>query len=149
MTGQTRLLLAAEDSEAHRLVLSRIMEEVRGADGVGVDLRFVGNGIELLAYLASEHLDRPRPDLIMLDLHMPSMGGMEALQRLRRDEQLRAIPVVIMSSADTPSNIDEAYASGANAFLVKHGSHAILLEQMRAFSAFWLETARLPGRRAD
>ncbi len=142
-----RVLLAAEDSEAHRFVLSRIMAEIGRDRPVPVGLRFVNNGVELLDYLVAgdDDEDHPRPDLILLDLLMPAMGGMETLQRLRSDERFRTIPVVIMSSSDTAANVEEAYTRGANAFLVKQGSHASLLGQMRAFSAFWLEAARLPG----
>ncbi len=144
-----RLLLAAEDSEAQRFVLSRIMEEIGRDRPIPVGLRFVENGVELLDYLAAgDDDDHPRPDLILLDLLMPAMGGMETLQRLRSDDRFRTIPVVIMSSSDTPAHVEEAYTLGANAFLVKQGRHASLLRQMRAFSAFWLEAARLPGQDA-
>ena len=145
-----RVLLAAEDSEAQRFVLSRIMEEIGRDRPIPVGLRFVKNGVELLDYLVAGDDDdeHPRPDLILLDLLMPAMGGMETLQRLRSDDRFRTIPVVIMSSSDTPAHVEEAYTLGANAFLVKQGSHASLLRQMRAFSAFWLEAARLPGMEA-
>ena len=152
--SERRLLLAAEDSEAHRLVLSRIMSEVGRADAIGIDLRVVRNGVQLLDYLdrpadgtdaAGADEARPWPDLILLDLHMPAMGGMETLGRLRDDPRLRAIPVVIMSSSDTPAHIDAAYALGDNAFLVKLGDRAALLEQMQSFSSFWLRAAKLPS----
>ena len=147
-----RVLLAAEDSAAQRFVLSRIMAEIGRDRPVPIGLRLVTNGVELLDYLAAgdddQDEDHPRPDLILLDLLMPEMGGMETLQRLRSDDRFRTIPVVIMSSSDTPAHVEEAYTSGANAFLVKQGSHAALLGQMRTFSAFWLEAAKLPGPQA-
>ena len=145
-----RVLLAAEDSEAHRFVLSRIMDEVGRNRPVPVGLRFVGNGVELLDYLIAGNDDAFffLCYVFLRDLHMPAMGGMETLRRLRSDDRFRRIPVVIMSSSDKLSHVEDAYTHGANAFLVKQGSHASLLEQMRAFSAFWLEAAKLPGSEA-
>ena len=138
-----RTLLAAEDSEAHRLVLSRIMGEVGRTDNVSLDLHFVDNGLALLDWL--DDPTRPRPDLVLLDLHMPGLGGIDALRRLRDRPDTHAIPVVILSSSDKPSHVASAYDAGANAFLVKLGDREALLSQMRAFAAFWLGVAKLPG----
>lgn len=143
MTALRRTLLAAEDSEAHRLVLSRIMGEVDRSAGIGLDLHFVENGLALLEWL--DDAARPRPDLVLLDLHMPRLGGLEALRRLRGRPDGKSLPVVILSSSDKASHIDNAYQAGANAFLIKLGDHNALLAQMRAFAAFWLGVAKLPG----
>jgi CheY-like chemotaxis protein len=148
MTGSTarRRILVAEDNQAHQLVLRRVMRDVR--PGAPPDLSFVDNGQELIDHLAAAEAAAPSPDVILLDLHMPGLSGMETLRILRDDERWRAIPVVILSSSDQAKHIDEAYLGGANAYLVKLGDRAELTEQMRRFAEFWLDTALLPGRHA-
>ena len=144
--ARPRRILVAEDNEAHRLVLRRVMRDARpGAPRE----RVVGaNGRDL-----RDHLDAlvpgpeaTPPDLILLDLHMPGLSGIDTLRTLRAGEHWSTIPVVILSSSDQARHIDAAYLEGANAYLVKLGDRGELTEQMRRFAAFWLDTALLPGR---
>ena len=144
--GRTRRILVAEDNDAHRLVLRRVMHDITGQ--TRIELAFVADGHELLARLGQNLSDaEPPPDVILLDLHMPGLSGIETLRSLRLDPKLKAIPVVILSSSDKTRHIDEAYLSGANAYLVKLGDRAELTEQMRRFASFWLDTALLPAIR--
>lgn len=141
-----RHILIAEDNPAHQLVLRRVMRDAR--PDTPPELTFVGNGQEILDHLAAADPAAPAPDVILLDLHMPGLSGMETLRALREDGRWRAIPVVILSSSDHARHIDEAYLGGANAYLVKLGDRTELTEQMRRFAEFWLDTALLPGRGA-
>ena len=141
---RSRRVLVAEDNDAHRLVLRRVMHDVVGR--TPFELAFVADGHELLRRLRSDALKTERPpDVILLDLHMPGLSGLETLRSLRLDPRLKAIPVVILSSSDKSRHIDEAYLNGANAYLVKLGDRAELTEQMRRFASFWLDTALLPA----
>jgi two-component system response regulator len=83
--------------------------------------------------------------LVLLDLHMPEMGGIETLNAMRADRALRALPVIVFSSSERPHHVDQAYASGANAYLVKAGDFGELVRHLRGMTAFWLQAARLPG----
>ena len=76
---------------------------------------------------------------------MPKMGGIDTLKAIRADRSLRALPAIIFSSSDQPHHIDQAYASGANAYLVKVGDFKELVRHLRGLVAFWLQSARLPG----
>ena len=142
--ARPRRILVAEDNEAHRLVLRRVMMDAR--PDRPFELTFVGTGRELIERLRVEPAGMTSmPDVVLLDLHMPGLSGLDTLRVLRADERLRAIPVVILSSSDQARHIDEAYLSGANAYLVKLGDRAELTAQMRRFADFWLDTAVLPG----
>lgn len=134
------VILAAEDNAAHQLVLKRVLGAVAGE--AAIDLRFVGNGRELIETLG----DGPLPDLVLLDLHMPFMGGTETVAAIRADPRFCLVPVVMLSSSDERHHIEAAYRNGANAYLVKRGDYGVLLKQMRHFVTFWLDTARLPGQ---
>jgi DNA-binding NarL/FixJ family response regulator len=63
---------------------------------------------------------------------------------MRADRSLRVLPVIVFSSSDQPRHVDQAYASGANAYLVKAGDFRELVRHLRGMSAFWLQAARLP-----
>jgi CheY-like chemotaxis protein len=143
-SGSPPLILVAEDDHHHRFVLRRVFAAV----GMEAELRFVSNGRELLGTLErcrSEPSDaNPWPHLVLLDLHMPGMGGIETLEAMRADRTLRVLPVIVFSSSDHPHHIDQAYASGANAYLVKVGDFRELVRHLRGLSAFWLHAARLP-----
>ncbi len=140
--GRRRTIIAAEDNAVHRLVLKRVMGVVAGADGI--DLRFVGNGRELIETLEAG----ARPDLVLVDLHMPVLGGCETVAAIRADPRLCTMPVVMLSSSEQRHHVEAAYRNGVNAYLVKRGEYRMLVDQMRRFVQFWLGPVRLPGRPA-
>lgn len=139
------LILVAENEENHRFILRRVFRTV----GLDVQLRFVNDGQEMLDYLERTGAytadgAAPWPDLVLVDLHMPRLDGLGALKAMRRSERLRMLPVIIFSSSDQPHHVDQAYASGANAYLVKVGDFDQLVSHLRGMVEFWLQAARLP-----
>ena len=139
-------ILVAENDEQHRFVLRRVFRAI----GMGVELRFVNDGQALLDYLERAagpvDPDTPWPQLVLVDLHMPRLDGIGALQAMRMRDRLRAMPTIVFSSSDQPHHVDQAYASGANAYLVKVGDFNQLVAHLRGMIGFWLEAARLPRR---
>ena len=138
-------ILIAENESDHRFVLKRVFRTV----GLDVRLRFVNDGEEMLDYLersgASADAELfPWPDIVLIDLHMPRRDGISTLQEIRSRETLRTVPAIIFSSSDQPHHIDRAYASGANAYLVKVGDFEQLVTHLQGMVAFWLHVARLP-----
>jgi CheY-like chemotaxis protein len=108
------------------------------------DIRFVENGAELMDYLHrrgiySNSKIAPRPDLILLDLHMPLMDGREALNRIVSNPDLRDIPVVILSLSEDEKDIRYARSLGVNLFTVKPASFESLVEVMRTISEYWFK----------
>ena len=142
------IVLLVEDSLADRILTARALERSNNQ----VDLHTVEDGEEALRYLRREggFADpgtSPRPAVILLDLNMPRMGGREFLERMRRDPELRTIPVVVLTSSELDRDINASYAEGANAYLVKPVTVDNFDELIRSFKRFWLNNGfiRLPG----
>ena len=109
--------------------------------GLAAILDAAHDGDQALAYLRS---DRPRPDIVLLDLNMPRRNGREVLEELKRDPALRSIPVIIFSTSSSPFDVQDCYDRHANSYLVKPIDFDGLGEIVRALDAFWLRQAELP-----
>ncbi len=137
------IVLLAEDDLGDRLLL----QEAFQVTDTKIDLRLVANGEEFLNYLYR----RPpwnraeRPDLILLDLNMPRMNGLEALRNIKANPELKSIPVVVLTTSRSRDDISEAYANGANTYLFKPGSFDELVQAMRGLCEFWFKVCVLPG----
>jgi CheY-like chemotaxis protein len=139
------LVLVAEDSKYDRMILEEVFKEL----GWNVGIHFVTNGEEVMDYLNRRNAYvapavSPRPALILMDLNMPRMTGDEALRLIRADPALCMIPVIVLSTADSPKLIIQAYANGINAFMTKPGAFEEFVDLLRKFGAFWLDGAKLP-----
>ena len=88
----------------------------------------------------------PRPDLILLDLNLPSMSGREVLQKLKADQRFRAIPVIILTTSSHEEDVAFCYDAGANTYIIKEPSFAGLLAAVKVVKEYWLDTATLPPR---
>ncbi len=143
MTGMRPLLLV-EDSDADAVALERI---ARRLPEPLLPLVRVRDGESALDYLYQRgaYEGATRPALVLLDLHMPGLGGREVLSHLKADPELRSIPIIIFSSSKARVDVEGAYADGANSYLFKPESGEQLEAAARALQAFWLTAARLPG----
>jgi CheY-like chemotaxis protein len=145
LSADPLLILVAEDNKYDRLILEEVFAEL----GWNVRLCFVSNGEEVMDYLNRRNAYAapavaPRPTLILMDLNMPRMTGDEALRSIRADPALCMLPVIVLSTADSPKLIIQAYANGINAFMTKPGAFEEFVDLLRRFGAFWLEGAKLP-----
>lgn len=86
-----------------------------------------------------------RPALILLDLNMPGIDGYRVLQLIKEDLHLRCIPVIIWTTSSNEKDIDACYRMGANAYMCKPVTPEALLESVKRFKEYWLETALLPS----
>jgi two-component system, chemotaxis family, response regulator Rcp1 len=121
-------------------------EALRDAD-VPNNLHVARDGEEALRFLRREgdFKDRPRPDLILLDLNMPRMDGREVLARLKADEELKRIPVIILTTSQSEDDIAEAYNLAANCYVAKPVDLDEFLDVVRAIDDFWLTLVKLPA----
>jgi len=87
-----------------------------------------------------------RPKLILLDLNLPKVGGLEVLRRVRADPNTHEIPVVILTHSDQDSNVIEGYRLGANSFLVKHHDFEEFVKGVLTLGAYWIAMNRPPIR---
>ncbi|HEX9936751.1 MAG TPA: response regulator [Longimicrobium sp.] len=139
------IILMADDDEDDRLLARDALRE----SPVPATLRFVEDGGELLEYLRRERryappADAPTPSLVLLDLNMPRMGGMEALHEIRHDPALRRIPVVVMTTSGQPEDVARSYELGANSFITKPVTFSGLVEVMQSLGDYWGGTVSLP-----
>jgi CheY-like chemotaxis protein len=109
-------------------------------------LQVVGDGVEALAYLRQQgqYSGAIRPHLIMLDLNLPRMDGREVLAAIKKDADLRRIPVVVLSSSEAETDIARAYELHANAYVTKPVDIAHFLHVVKSIEEFWVEIVRLP-----
>jgi two-component system, response regulator len=111
------------------------------------------DGAEALAYLFPGNGDTvPRPALILLDLNLPKVGGLEVLRRMRADERTQLIPVVVLTSSKLDEDILDSYRNGANAYVRKPVNFADFAEAVRTLGVFWLllnEPVPGPGPKSD
>lgn len=122
-------VLYAEDDPDDRL----LAEMAHRDSGAVNPLVFVGDGVEALEYVrcTGRHADRagaPQPRIILLDLNMPGMGGLEALRIMRADSVLRRIPVVILTTSSAAEDITASHDAGANSYVVKPSTFADLVD---------------------
>lgn len=140
------VILMADDDDEDRMFVRDALEDRP------VEVRFVGDGLELLDYLLSrgqykrDESPYPRPDLILLDLNMPRMGGEEALIQIKSDSRLRAIPIIILTTSQEQCEVRRCYELGANTYLVKPLTFEKLVEMMHTLHLYWSDTAHLPTR---
>ena len=93
-----------------------------------------------------EFADAPTPDLVVLDLNLPVVGGHEVLQMIKANPQLRSIPVIILTSSDCRREMLQAYTEGAACFITKPTDIESYFAAVKASERFWLGTASLPTR---
>ncbi len=118
------VILVVEDEEPDFELIERsIRASERGQEGTGVryEVFRAEDGAEALEFLFREgrFADSPRPNLILLDLRLPKMNGMEVLEKIKQDERLRKIPVVVLTVSTDEEEMVRAYDSGAAGFLNK------------------------------
>ncbi len=130
-------ILLVDDSERDREMALEALASHNLANEV-VPLR---DGVEALDYLyrRGDFAGRPEglPVVILLDLKMPRLDGLEVLRVLKADPALRAIPIVVMTSSREESDLVRSYESGANAYVVKPVRFQEFLEAVRQLGAFW------------
>lgn len=142
------ILLADDDPEDCQLA-KEALQEARLAN----DLHIVGDGEELLDYLQHkgkyDEENAPRPGLILLDLNMPKLDGREALKRIKEDESLRRIPVIVLTTSKAEEDIYRSYDLGANSFIPKPVSFEGLVEVTRSLANYWFDIVELPPPSED
>lgn len=110
------------------------------------NLHVVNDGVEAMTYLngEGEYADRPRPDLILLDLNMPRKDGRAVLEEIKSDDDLKRIPVVVLTSSEAEEDVAKSYELHANAYLTKPIDFDGFLDIVGTLEEFWLEVVKLP-----
>lgn len=139
--GSVEILLV-EDNDAD----ARLTREALKDSKVANTLSRVRDGEEAVAFLRREgpYACAPTPDLILLDLNLPRKNGREVLQEIKADEELKSIPVVVLSVSSDADDVLKAYGLHANCYITKPINLGQFLRVVRSVEDFWLSVVRLP-----
>lgn len=131
-------VLLVEDLSADAILLREALLDV----GMGDELTYVRDGQDALDELMS---GRPLPQLVLLDLNLPKVSGQSVLEAIRADQRLDTLPVVVLSTSNSPADVSFAYGHRANAYVRKPNGFEALSSVAQAIRDFWIRTATLPS----
>jgi CheY-like chemotaxis protein len=149
MTNFKRILLVEDDEKDIELTLAALAEH-----NLANEVAVARDGVEALDYLhrRGSFAQRPagHPVVIMLDLKMPRLDGVQVLHQLKEHEEMRLIPVVVLTSSRESLDLEECYRLGVNAYVVKPVRFAEFVEAVKQTGVFWAlvnypPTDRVPG----
>jgi CheY-like chemotaxis protein len=145
MKGEPIVILLVEDDPAHAEIVRRNLKDGRIANR----LEHVADGQEALDYLYrrngfSDPAVSPRPGIILLDLRLPKVDGLEVLKMIKSDSALSRIPVVVLTTSATEADIAKAYDSHANSYLVKPVEYSHFVTLLDALGYYWLAWNQQP-----
>lgn len=126
----------------------RLAQEALKESKVKNHLFVVQDGVEAMAFLhqQGEYATAPRPDLVLLDLNLPRKSGREVLAEIKTDENLKRIPVVILTVSRAEEDIMRAYNSHANCYITKPLDFNQFLKVTKTIEEFWLTIVKLPPK---
>ncbi|WP_426955679.1 response regulator [Muricoccus radiodurans] len=130
---QLRPVLLVEDSPNDVELTLAALEKCRLANPVSV----ARDGVEALDFLLGQGETAPLPVVILLDIKLPRVDGLEVLERIRREPRTRHVPVVMLTSSREEQDLIRSYGLGVNAFVVKPVGHREFFEAIRDIGAFW------------
>ncbi len=115
------------------------------------NLYCVKDGQEALDFLYhknkySDTSKAPKPDLILLDLNMPKISGIEILEKIKKDKDLLSIPVIILTTSDRDKDVCVSYKLGANSFITKPVEFARFIEVITGIQNYWLTITTIPHK---
>ena len=143
-------ILIADDDADDRMLIEDAFDESRLSN----PLSFVEDGEELLEFLRcegryTERKGEPLPGLIVLDLNMPKMDGRTALEHLKKDDHLRRIPVIVLTTSQAEEDILKTYGLGVSSFISKPVTFDGLVEVVQTIGKYWIQIVALPPSDAD
>ena len=135
-------ILLVEDSPGD----VRLTQEAFRDANRSIHLHVAADGVEAMAFLRKEraYVHAPRPDIILLDLNLPKMDGREVLARIKKDDNLKTIPTVILTTSDTEADIVKCYQLQANCYLSKPVQLDAFEILVKSIDDFWMTKVKLP-----
>jgi two-component system, chemotaxis family, response regulator Rcp1 len=138
-------ILLVEDNEGD----ARLLRESLLETNTIARLHVATDGLEAMAFLRYQgrYLDAPRPDLILLDLQMPKMDGLEVLAQVKADPWLRTIPIIVLTTSQAEADIVQSYKLMASCYLAKRGEWKEFESLVKSLNDFWLTKVTFPKQR--
>lgn len=130
-------ILLVEDNEGDIILTKEALKEGRIKNQVWVAM----DGQEALDLLNTA---ASLPDLILLDINLPKMSGLEVLGAIKKDDRLKMIPVIMLSTSETENDVLNSYANHASCFITKPVDYNRFMDVVRTIDDFWISIVRLP-----
>src|SRR3989338_3010211 len=129
----------------------RLTEEALRESRVSNNLHKVENGVEAMAFLRrrGKYADAAHPDLVLLDLNLPLKDGREVLEEIKSDEQLKRIPVIVLTTSSAEVDILHTYDNHGNAYITKPIDLDKFVKAIKAIEDFWFKVVMLPGTKNE
>jgi CheY-like chemotaxis protein len=142
-SGNALRILVVDDDRAGAFLLQQVMTHLR----CRYELFFVWDGVEALDFLhcRGSFATASRPNLILLDINMPRLGGLETLSAIKNDPELYVIPVIMFSSSISPEDVRESYRARANCYVQKPSDLDNSVKLVQVIESFWMDFAVLPA----
>lgn len=136
------VILLVEDNEGD----ARLAKEALRDSKIRNSMHHVSDGEEAMAFLRreGEFKDAPKPDLVLLDLNLPRKDGREVLAEIKADEDLKRVPVVVLTVSSDDEDVFRAYGLHANCFITKPLDFHQFVKVVRSIEDFWLSIVKLP-----
>lgn len=144
---KTLNVLLIEDNPADIRLIMEIISEFSIENKINV----VKNGVEALDYLykRDNYKNVETPNLILLDLNLPKKSGLEVLKEIKKDNKLKIIPVIVLTTSRNDDDLFESYDHHANAFVTKPADLDKFIKAIRSFEDFWFNMTLLPTNKND
>lgn len=146
MVVQAKLLtiLLVEDSKSDAVLIQETLSESKFLN----ELHIVRDGVEATDFLYQQgkYADAPRPDIVLLDLNLPKKNGREVLAEIKANENLKTIPVVILTTSSYEADVLKSYELHVNCYLVKPVELDQFIEVVKSIEHFWLALVELPPK---
>ena len=143
MKGEAIEILLVEDNPGDVRLVKEVMKDAKVANS----LHLAEDGEEAMAMLRREgkYIGSVRPDLILLDLNLPGKDGREVLREIKTDENLRRIPVVVLTTSSAEEDIIRSYSDYANSYITKPINLNQFINVVKSIENFWLTIVKLPN----
>jgi two-component system response regulator len=138
MASEPKTILLVEDNADDEQLTLRAMRQSE----VPNIIRVARDGAEALDQLFGPNAGNRLPDLVLLDLKLPKVSGLEVLQKIRAEEKTRGLPIVILTSSDEERDIVESYSLGANSYIRKPVDFDEFIDAVRQLGLYWLSMNR-------
>ena len=143
MQDDALVVMLVEDNPAHAEIIIRLLKEHR----LTLQIQHVSDGEAALDYLFrrgtyADRLTYPDPHLVLLDLRLPKVDGLEVLRQIKASERLRLLPVAVLSSSEAQGDIVAAYRQHANSYLVKPVDYQKFVVLIESLVVYWLTLNR-------
>ena len=144
MHGEAVRVLVVDDNPGDARLVREVMRDSKMLN----ELHWTPDGVEAMAFLRRQgkYANAPRPNIVFLDLNMPRKDGRQVLHEIKSDDDLRRIPVVIMTSSQAEEDIARAYDQHANCYVRKPLDFQQFHQVVRTLENFWFTTVELPTR---